>query len=265
MENNLIMEKRILFTTIIASIMLCACAKEIKTVADDVSVEKVSTATTEEIALEESSETSDTSEYDIVAEYNSYDEFIESIKKIMDIYKNPDYNPHDISEQYGRIPYSIDCSIDQHADEFGYIQIDIDGDGVDELLLGRTGSEEAPDETDIDNMYTLKDGKVVPVFESEYYAYYQLYEDGMIDFHFGDSTRYCCVEHFKYTAGRMELNEGIYGEVQDTDGKYGFHYYYSDSALQKREMTEKEYDDLRDELEHKYNKPKYQLHLFREE
>ncbi|MBO4457701.1 MAG: hypothetical protein J5802_08275 [Butyrivibrio sp.] len=258
------MRKRILFTTIIASIVLCACAKENKTVTDDVSVEDGSTTTTEEAATEESSETTDTSEYDIVAEYNSYDEFIESIKKIMDIYENHDYDPHDV-EQYGRIPYSIYWSIDQHADEFGYIQMDIDGDGVDELLLGRIGSEEAPDETDIDNMYTLKDGKVVPVFESEYYAYYQLYEDGMIDLHFSDSTRYCCVEHFKYTAGRMELKEGIYREGQDTDGKYGFHYYYSDSALQKREMTEKEYDDLRDELDHKYNKQKFKLHLFKEE
>ena len=80
MENNLIMEKRILFTTIIASIMLCACAKEIKTVADDVSVEKVSTATTEETASEESSETSDTSEK-CIADYNSYDELIGDIKK----------------------------------------------------------------------------------------------------------------------------------------------------------------------------------------
>ena len=35
MENNLILRKRILFTTIIAAFMLCACTKENKTVADN--------------------------------------------------------------------------------------------------------------------------------------------------------------------------------------------------------------------------------------
>ena len=81
MENNLIMRKRLVFTTIIAAFMLCACAKETKTVADDVDLEDGSTVTTEEAASEESSETPDTS-VKCIADYVSYDELIECCNEI---------------------------------------------------------------------------------------------------------------------------------------------------------------------------------------
>ncbi len=85
----MIARKRILFTTIIAAFMLCACAKENKTVADDVSVEEESTVATEEAASEESSETPDTSEK-WIAYYQSYDEFIEDINNLLDIKETSD-------------------------------------------------------------------------------------------------------------------------------------------------------------------------------
>ena len=50
MEHNLIVRKRLVFTTIIAAFMLCACAKENKTITDDVSVEDGSATTIEEAA-----------------------------------------------------------------------------------------------------------------------------------------------------------------------------------------------------------------------
>jgi hypothetical protein len=34
--------------------------------------------------------------------------------------------------------------------------------------------------------------------------------------------------------------------------------------LQNRELTEKEYDEMNEELQHKYNRPKFQLHLFKD-
>ena len=265
MENNLIMEKRILFTTIIASIMLCACAKEIKTVADDVSVEKVSTATTEETASEESLETSDTSEK-CIADYNSYDELIGDIKKILDIYEAVDFDTFfDKAEQYGWFTSSICGSFDA-TDKLGYIQVDIDGDGVDELLLGTNGSEENSYDVDIDGMFTIRDGKVDSVFlDYSEREFYNLYEDGVVEFNFYCPPDPWGIEYYKYNAGNLELIEGVSGEVGYHDDEWWPQYYYYDSALQKRELTEKEYDEMRDELEHKYNKPKYQLHLFREE
>ena len=62
--------KKSILTTIIVACLLCACAKENKTVADDMSIEGGSTATTEEAAAEESSELAKVSKKDI-AEYNS--------------------------------------------------------------------------------------------------------------------------------------------------------------------------------------------------
>ena len=267
------MRKRILFTTIIAAFMLCACAKENKTVTDDVSVDEGSTANNDYAASEESSETIIASTK-CLSEYNSYDEFIEDIKKIMDIYeKSPDYDFFSDRVELGDwFTYSMSSAIANATDKFGYTQADIDGDGVDELLLGIIGSEENPDGVDIDNMYTIKDDKVVPIFESEYREYYQLCENGVVAYYFNFPPMPFGVEYYKYNAGNLEFMEGIHYESEFADDEFHEHYYYSDSASYfsdtfsyNRELTEKEYYEMYDELKQKYNKPKYQLHLFKEE
>ena len=62
----------------------------------------------------------------------------------------------------------------------------------------------------------------------------------------------------------MELIEGIHYESEWSGDVFLNHFYYYDSSLQNRELTEKEYDEMNEELEHKYNLPKFQLHLFKE-
>ena len=54
MENKLIVRKRLLFTTIIATLVLCACVKE-KTVSDDVSTEENRTVS-DGVSIEENSD-----------------------------------------------------------------------------------------------------------------------------------------------------------------------------------------------------------------
>ena len=267
------MRKQVLFI-IIATFMLCACAKENNTVAEDVSVEEGSTANIEDVASEEGLETSITSTKNL-SEYTSYDEFIEDIKRIMDIYeKSPDYDLFsDRVELKDWFTYSMITSIEYAADEFGYIREDIDGDGGDELLLGTTGAEEKSEDSDITHMYTIKEGKIVPVFESEYREYYQLCEDGVVAYYFNFPPMPFGVEYYKYNAGNLEFMEGIHYEFEFADDEFHDHYCYSDNApyvpytvsQNNREITEKEYDKLSEELEHKYNKPKFQLHLFKEE
>ena len=130
---------------------------------------------------------------------------------------------------------------------------------------GTIGSEENSYDTCIDNMYTIRDGKVVPVFESEYRYYYQLYEDGVVEYVFNYPPKpYYGVEFYKYNAGNLELMEGINCEFEYADDEFHEHYYYYDNASQKRELTEKEYDEMGETFEHKYNIPKFQLHLFKD-
>ena len=150
-------------------------------------------------------------------------------------------------------------------DNFGYLQVDIDGDGVDELLIGSNSSEENSDDAYIGSMFTIRNGKVCPVFQS--YSdreLYNLYEDGVFEAYLREPNVYYSSEYFKYTAGKLEFIEGIYQEVGYSDGGVQVNYYYTDSASKKHELNEKEYHDMGETLKNKYNRPKIQLHLFKE-
>lgn len=222
-----------------------------------------STANTEDAASEESSVTPIIYEK-YIADYNSYDELIEDIKNFLDVMGESDTDTFfDWAEQYEWFTFCM--WQDLNNDSFGYLQVDIDGDGVDELLLGTTSSEENSNDAYIDNMYTIRDDKVVPVFES--YSerdFYELCEDGVVKYVFNHPPMPHGVEYYRCKAGNLDLIEGIHYEFEWSDDVLQNHFYYYDSSLQNRELTEKEYDEMNEELQHKYNLPKFQLHLFKE-
>ena len=225
-----------------------------------------STANTEDAASEESSVTPRIYEKHI-ADYNSYDELIEDIKNFLDVIEESDEDTFfDWAEQYEWFTFCM--WQDLNNDSFGYLQADIDGDGVDELLLGTTVSKDNSNDVYIDNMYTIRDGKVVPVFESlSERECYVLYEDGVFVKYMYYPDDYYNTEYFKYSAGKQEFIEGIYDNITIFDrekGEYQEDIYYSDSSSKERELTRKERFEMGEELEHKYNLPKFQLHLFKD-
>ena len=227
-----------------------------------------STANTEDVASEGTLETTNISEkYIDIADYNSYDELIEDIKNLLDVMEESDEDTfYDRAKQYEWYTSCMWWHLDN--DSFGYLQADIDGDGVDELLLGTAGSKDNSNDVYIDNMYTIRDGKVVPVFESlSERESYVLYEDGVFVKYINYPDDYYSTEYFKYTAGKQEFIEGIYDNITIFDwekGEYQEDIYYSDSSSKERELTRKERFEMGEELEHKYNLPKFQLHLFKE-
>lgn len=225
-----------------------------------------STANTEDAASEGTLETTNISEK-CIADYDSYDELIEDIKNLLDVMEESDEDTfYDRAKQYEW--YTSCMWYHLQNDSFGYLQADIDGDGGDELLLGTTGSEENSNDVYIDIMYTIRDGKVVPVFESlSDRESYVLYEDGVFVKYIYYPDDYYSTEYFKYTAGKQEFIEGIYDNITIFDrekGEYQEDIYYSDSSSKERELTRKERFEMGEELQHKYNLPKFQLHLFKE-
>ena len=90
--------KKSILTTIIVACLLCACAKENKTVADDMSIEEGSTATIEEAAAEASSDLAKVSKKDI-AEYNSYDELIDGEWREVYYYSDSESQKRELSEK----------------------------------------------------------------------------------------------------------------------------------------------------------------------
>ena len=257
--------KKSILTAIIFTCMLCACAKEEKTVVDDVSAEEGSIATTEEAAAEESSVTPNTS-YKYIADYKSYDELIEDIKNLLDIYDSSDSDTFwDEAMQYEWFTYLVYYNFIKRTDQLGYLQVDIDGDGVDEFLLGTTGSEDDSYDGNIVSMFTIKNGIVYTVFECGERDFYEIYENSIIGHGFAYPNSEYGYEGSKYEAGCLELIEEVFKEAVIEEHRD--RYYSTEYASQEdttRELTEEEYDKAMDELEHKYNIQKFQLHLFKE-
>ena len=118
----------------------------------------------------------------------------------------------------------------------------------------------------IDSMFTIRDGKVAPVFESGLRDGYILYKDGVIEREFSFANSSGDVEYYNYTARNLELIESAYYVNELIDGEWREVYYYSDSTSQKHEITEKEYNEKCDELNNKYKeKMQFQFHLFKDE
>ena len=264
------MKLQALLTAALLFIILTACSGEkAEPITDEAERnlnDEYRTVITDDAASEESSVTPIIYEK-YIADYNSYDELIEDIKNLLDVMEESDTDTFfDRAEQYEWFTFCMWQDLEN--DSFGYLQVDIDGDGVDELLLGTAGSKDNSNDVYIDNMYTIRDGKVVPVFESlSDREWYVLYEDGVFvkEIYYPDD--YYSTEYFKYTAGKQEFIEGIYYNTTIFDrekGEYQEDIYYSDSSSKERELTRKEYFEMGEELQHKYNLPKFQLHLFKE-
>ena len=231
---------------------------------------EISIEVTDESEEESVANTDDTEESlqheKCISEYDSYDELLEDIKNLLDIYENADNNTekslfYDKAFQYEWF-LAIAPAITDNSDNFGYQQVDIDGDGIDELLLGVNAPKDNSYEAGIISMFTIRDGKVDVVFESDYRRSFELYEDGIILDDFGMQNSTYSLKCYKYSAGGTEFIEGV--EWEPVFEEHRCQYYYIDSSLQEREISEEEGREFYEELLHRYNKPKFQLHLFKE-
>jgi uncharacterized protein YceK len=81
-----------------------------------------------------------------------------------------DYIANDFPQQL------IYCMGDAPYDNIGYLLLDLDGDGIQELLIGEASSDPFYDCLLL-QMYTLEDGNVVKVLTSQNSAWYQLCVD----------------------------------------------------------------------------------------
>jgi len=102
---------------------------------------------------------------------------------------------------------------DSRTDLVGYSLIDVNSDGVDELLIGRLGSEHE-DSRMIYDMWTLVDGVPKIVFNRTERGYYYLCEDGTVYSYGSNSASQSVYYAHKLYKGELHL---IYGIVCDGD------------------------------------------------
>lgn len=235
------MRKKFFLTTIIAAFILCSCAEGSKTVADNMSIEEGSTAN------EEHSD-----------DDSLYKDFIERIRNETE---KPDAS---YDEEW------IWDGVHNANADLGYLQEDIDGDGIDELIIGYGDSEGKLDDSFLPYIYTIKNGELYMAINSSDRSWYQLCENGIILFSYSwynDRSSQCGYEYSKYEAGSLKLIESVVeGDVAE-ENKVNEYYFYTDYTSQEdttRELTKEEFDKTVDELELKYKKLKPKIHLFKE-
>lgn len=213
---------------------------------------------------EEIEEKQETTEID----YSLYEEFVESLKSNMkeesleELYDIVDKWDLGLSE--GLSYYVKD---DPNAENMWYLQKDIDGDGVDELLLGTGDPDVKLDiwrgDDYICDLFTIRNRKLLHVFKGSCRNRYYICEDGTIENEFGSGST-MDKGFYRYSKGELQFLECISSYADYSDDNVGIHCYYANKDGNARKLTEKEYDVMGEELERKYNKQKLQLHPFKD-
>lgn len=151
----------------------------------------------------------------VEVDYSLYEDLINRLKAEM---KKESWDSlFDFADKMGLSSELYYYVYDSSCDKAGYLQEDIDGDGVDELLLG-TYDPEAPEyqkewfdswPDEIYDMFTIRDGKLLHVFKGWCRNRYFLCGNGIIANE--GSGGASCGEHmfYRYSNGKLNLVEGI--------------------------------------------------------
>ncbi len=212
---------------------------------------------------EEIEEKQETTEID----YSLYEEFVESLKTNMK--KESLESLYDIVDEWDlglSEGLSFYVKDNPYAESMWYLQKDIDGDGVDELLFGTGNPDVKLDiwrgDDYICDLFTIRNRKLLHVFKGGCRSRYYLCENGIIE---NEAANGSSMDQafYRYNNGELKFIEHIFNEPDYPDADRHCYYYVNKDCI-ARELTEKEYHDMRDELEHKYNRPKLQLNPFKE-
>ena len=117
---------------------------------------------------------------------------------------------------------------------WGYVQTDIDGDGIDELIIGQNGDI-------VCDIYSIKDGElIVPIGGGGYRVNYYLVDGGYIKTIATGGASYTTWTLSKYSNGTVTEIETLYTEA-DVNNYDLLHWFYSGSGDQNaREISEDE-------------------------
>lgn len=198
--------------------------------------------------LEESDEAGSQSTIQASAvSFSSYDELIEKIRtEINKKIAGEEYDLTDIA--FTRIIGFINVT---DIGRLGYKMMDIDGDGVDELMLGEGDPEDEPGAWDsiIYDMYTIKDGKVCRVLKGWDRNRYYLCGDGVIRNEGASGAAIGEWMFYRYNKGELELIEGV---AWDT----GVNTYYK-NGQEACVVKDSEDDSIVSEYDASFDKHKY--------
>lgn len=176
-------------------------------------------------------------------EFTSYDELISTIQDGLE---------NGFSEDQ-QMSLDISTCFYMNNSDFeilGYMIKDLDGDGVDELLLGENSADGlGPDEgwdSIIYDLYTMQDGKVVHVFDGWERNRYYMCTDGTIANEGSSGAAYSSWAYYNYKDGKLNIIESVF---TDEDDNLIGHCYHSDKEPYEDESNEVTEDEAMDIVE----------------
>ena len=165
--------------------------------------------------------------------YNSYDEIINALSEgFKNGFTEDEQITLDVSSSF--FANNSDTEI------FGYMYKDLDGDGVDELLLGLnsvdgSGPNDGWDSI-IYDVFTMKDGQVNHALCGFERSRFYFCSDGTIANVGSSGVEYSTWAYYKYADGKLDIIETVFSDVDENSQG---HWYYS-----KREPYEDESNEI---------------------
>ena len=173
--------------------------------------------------------------------FASYDELIAAISKgLKEGFSEDEQFAMDIST----------CFFMNNSDFeiLGYIKRDLDGDGTPELIFGENAADGSGPQDGWDSiiydLFTMKDGKLIHVFDGWERNRFYMCEDGTIANEGSSGAAYSSWAYYNYKDGKIEIIESVFTDLKnETEGVW----YYSDKEPyedKSKEITEDEGWDI---------------------
>lgn len=151
-------------------------------------------------------------------------------------------NPYDsVIETYRTVHRSGTGNIENHISELvnsydflGYVMLDLDGNGVEELILASNGSNMYPNV--IYEVYTIKNGNAVCVTQSRARERYFMLQDGRFLMEDSSGARNSSWITYRFTGESLSIDEQICTSEQPRDmADFAPYYYYKGSIYGQSE------------------------------
>lgn len=145
-----------------------------------------------------------------------YQQFLHSIKGILNGEENGRYGPYE--------DYSVMFNVQSFWDEktLGYTLMDLDNDGTEELLFGDLHPDLTG--TPLYDLYTIRQGEIVHVFDGWDRNRYYLTDDGGFLNQGSSSAFHSSSAYFIYTKGELRLIRSV---IYDSDKNPGSPWFIS--------------------------------------
>ena len=196
----------------------------------------------QEVLSPGSSENSDLSQDSPVTSYPEYDEIIWQYYNGV----NANWSMEDYSEK--NLCYL--AGYETSSSDIGYCTMDIDGDGIEELLIGSVNKDADPYTGMFFDLYTMIDGQRTLVVSSEERNRYYLCEDHTIAYEGSGSAWNSDYKYYDFVSGKLQFKENVFYDAYDHPENPWFYATTEDCTDYSTPISEEEGQNIMEKYSH---------------